>query len=56
MLTSTQSRPHVRSKVTLVDQSKIGTVLDGERFAQDARSLSKESHDFSLGKDTQKFK
>ncbi|KAI9656351.1 MAG: hypothetical protein M1821_005014 [Bathelium mastoideum] len=43
------SRIYNKSKVTLEDLSKIGTWLDGVKFAKERRTLDKIEHEYRLG-------
>ena len=55
MLRFCEYKPHVKSTLTLEDDSKIGTTLDGEKFKQETRTLTKDEHTIQLGSWDQKF-
>lgn len=51
-----ESRVHAKSKLTITDNSKTGTTLDGEKFYKESRVLDKTEHTVKLGSWAQPLK
>ena len=55
-LTYHQVDENKRSKLTLTDDSRVGTYLDGEKFLKENRVLTKNEHEIKLASYEQIFR
>ncbi|KAK5154956.1 hypothetical protein LTR04_005917 [Oleoguttula sp. CCFEE 6159] len=53
---SYQAKLHTRSELTITDDSKIGTTLDGQKFFKSSKVLTKDEHTIKLGSYEQVFR